>query len=266
MGTGTVLYTTPRSQTPEKFNRPVEGKLLIVGAGGHSRRALHTKLYGLGFDIGEAPSWEEALVLCRVLRYDAVLLDLDIPGMNGMKAFVELRRLLPHGAILVLSADGHQERKVEVLEAGADDYLTKPFHMGELTARIRAALRRSATIAAQETRAITIGDLSLDPVRYLVQKAGRRIHLTPREFDLLRCLMMQPGMPLTHGRLLHILWGDDYASQIECLRTFVRQLRKKIEDDPAAPRYVLTQSGIGYRFVDPEDLSPKENKGANTSR
>jgi two-component system, OmpR family, KDP operon response regulator KdpE len=258
MGTGTVLYTTPRSQTPEKSNRPVEGKILIVGAGGHSRRALHTKLYGLGFDIGEATSWEEALVLCGVLHYDAVLLDLDIPGINGMEAFVELRRLLPRGAILVLSADGRLERKVEVLEAGADDYLTKPFHMGELTARIRAALRRAVKVAAQETRVVTIGDLSLDPVRYLVQKAGRRIHLTPREFDLLRCLMMQPGMPLTHGRLLHILWGDDYAGQIESLRTFVRQLRRKIEDDPGAPRYILTQSGIGYRFADPHDCPRRE--------
>jgi two-component system KDP operon response regulator KdpE len=257
MGTGTVLYTTPRSQTPEKSNRP-EGKLLIVGAGFPSRRALHTKLYGLGFDVGEAASWEEALVLCQFLHYDAILLDLDIPGMNGMEAFVELRRLLPRGAILVLSADGHQERKVEVLKAGADDYLTKPFHMGELAARIRAALRRTATVAAQETRVITIGDLSLDPVRYFVQKAGRRIHLTPREFDLLRCLMMQPGMPLTHGRLLHILWGDDYATQIESLRTFVRQLRKKIEDNPAAPRYILTQSGIGYRFADPDDWPNRE--------
>jgi two-component system, OmpR family, KDP operon response regulator KdpE len=252
MGIGPVACATPRSAPPEISNRP-EGKLLIVGAGVPSRRALHINLYGLGFDIGEAANWEEALVLCRLLRYDAVLVDLDLPGVNGMEAFIELRRLLPRGAILVLSADSQQERKVEVLEAGADDYLTKPFHMGELTARIRAALRRTVTIGAQETRVITIGDLSLDPVRYLVHKAGRRIHLTPREFDLLRCLMMQPGMPLTHGRLLHILWGDDYASQIECLRTFVRQLRKKIEDDPAVPRYVLTQSGIGYRFTDPGD-------------
>jgi two-component system KDP operon response regulator KdpE len=236
----------------EKSSRP-EGKLLIVGAGAPSRRALHTRLYGLGFDVGEAASWEEALVLCRFLHYDAVLLDLDIPGIDGMEAFVELRRLLPRAAILALSADGHQERKVEVLEAGADDYLTKPFHMGELAARIRAALRRAVPAATHETRVITIGDLSLDPVRYLVQKGGRGIHLTPREFDLLRCLMMQPGVPVTHGRLLHILWGDDYAGQIESLRTFVRQLRKKIEDNPAAPRYVLTQSGIGYRFADPQE-------------
>jgi two-component system, OmpR family, KDP operon response regulator KdpE len=258
MGTGTVLYSTPRSRTPEKSDRHAEGKLLIVGAGVPSRRALHTNLYGLGFDIGEAAGWEEALVLCRLLHYDAILLDIDIPGINGMEAFVELRRLLPRGAILVLSADGRQERKVELLEAGADDYLTKPFHMGELTARIRAALRRAVTAAVQETRVIAIGDLSLDPIRYLVQKRGRRIHLTPREFDLLRCLMMQPGVPVAHGRLLHMLWGDDYSSQIECLRTFVRQLRKKIEDDPAAPRYVLTQSGIGYRFADPHDWQTRE--------
>ena len=252
MGVAQALFSVPGSGRREKSNRP-EGKLLIVGEEVPSRRALHTTLYSVGFDIGEAVSCEQALMLCRIVHYDAVLLDLDMPGKNGMGTFVELRRLLPCGAILVLSADDHHERKVEVLEAGADDYLTKPFHMGELTARIRAALRRALTAGAQEKQVITIGDLSLDPVRHLVLKAGRRIHLTPREFELLRCLMMQAGMPVTHGRLLHIYWGDDYASQIECLRTFVRQLRKKIEDDPGTPRYILTESGIGYRFVDPQD-------------
>jgi two-component system KDP operon response regulator KdpE len=258
---GSASYPSFQNFTSEKSTR-AEGKVLIMGTEAPSPRVLHTDLYSLGFDIGETATWEQALVLCRIVHYDALLLDFDIAGTKGMETFAELRRVLPRGAILVLSADNDQERKVEVLEAGADDYLTKPFHMGELTARIRAAVRRSLRTTTQEKLIVTIGDLSLDPARYLVHKAGRRIHLTPREFDLLRCLMLQPGIPVTHGRLLHILWGDVYASQIECLRTFVRQLRKKIEDDPGAPRYILTECGIGYRFVDPEDWLKNQIRAA----
>jgi len=247
-------FQPPVSPPASQANRP-EGKLLIVDDEPAVRRALHSTLYSLGFDIGEAASGEEALALCRIVRYDAVLLDLNMPGKTGIETCAELRRLLPRVSILMLSVVDDQERKVEALEAGADDYVTKPFHMRELTARIRAALRRARTTAAQPEDVISIGEVMLNPARRLVQKAGRPIHLTPKEFDLLHYLMSHAGRPITHSRLLHMVWGEEYASQVEYLRTFVRQLRKKLEDNTGAPRYVLTDSHVGYRFSDPADWS-----------
>jgi two-component system KDP operon response regulator KdpE len=260
MGIAPVFYPPSQSQPwSRKSNKAyptnLRGRLLIVSEDVPARRALHTTLYSLGFDVGEAASREEATALCRAVNYDAILLDADMPSSDGIETFAELRGLLPRSTILMLSVDNDQERKLEALEAGADDYLTKPFHMRELTARIRAAQRRAHTAAEDEEHVITIGEVSLNPTRYLVQKAGQRIRLTPKEFDLLSCLMVHPGIPVTHERLLHTLWGDDYGSQVEGLRTFVRQLRKKIEDNPGAPRYILTESRIGYRFADPAELA-----------
>ncbi len=233
-----------------------EGKVLIVDDEASLRRALHTTLYGIGFDIGEAASGEEAIALCRIVRYDAVLLDVNMPGKSGIETCAELRRLLPRVAILMLSVNDDQERKVEALEAGADDYVTKPFHMRELTARIRAALRRARITSAHSEENIQIGEISLHPARRLVQKAGQPIHLTPKEFDLLHYLMSHSGLPITHARLLHVVWGAEYASQVEYLRTFMRQLRRKLEDDAANPRYLLTDSHVGYRFADPAQFAP----------
>jgi len=151
----------------------------------------------------------------------------------------------------MLSVTDDHERKIEALEAGADDYVTKPFHMRELTARIRAALRRSRASAAQNDELISIGDVELHPARRLVLKLGEPVHLTPKEFDLLHYLMSHAGLPITHSRLLHVVWGSEYANQVEYLRTFVRQLRKKLEDDAGNPKYLLTDSHVGYRFIDP---------------
>jgi len=256
MAIGQAYYPPLQSQKVAQTNRP-EGKLLIVDDESSVRRALHSTLYSLGFDIGEAASGDEAIALCRIVRYDAVLLDVNMPGKGGIETCAELRRLLPRVAILMLSVNDDQERKVEALEAGADDYVTKPFHMRELTARIRAALRRARTAAAQSEEIIVIGEISLNPARRLVTKSGRPIHLTPKEFDLLHHLMSHPGLPITHARLLHVVWGAEYASQVEYLRTFVRQLRKKLEDDAGSPRYVLTDSHIGYRFADPSEWPQK---------
>jgi two-component system KDP operon response regulator KdpE len=227
-----------------------EGKLLVVDDDPSIRRTLHTTLYGLGFDIGEATTGEEALALCRIVRYDAVLLDINMPGKGGIETCRELRRLLPRVAILMLSVSDDQERKIEALEAGADDYVTKPFHMRELTARIRSALRRSRVTSSQSDEIISIGSVELHPAKRLVLKAGEPVHLTPKEFDLLHYLMAHSGLPITHSRLLHVVWGSEYANQVEYLRTFVRQLRKKLEDDAGNPRYLLTDSHVGYRFVD----------------
>jgi two-component system KDP operon response regulator KdpE len=141
----------------------------------------------------------------------------------------------------------HERSKVEALDAGADDYITKPFHLGELTARLRAAVRRGK---APDTGVapIMVGDVHLDPERHLVQKNGRQVHLTPKQFELLQYLMTNAGKPVPHAKLLRSVWGPEYGNELEYLRTFIRQIRVKIEDDPANPRYLLTESHIGYRF------------------
>jgi two-component system KDP operon response regulator KdpE len=181
-----------------------------------------------------------------------------MPGKGGIETCAELRRMKPKLAILMVSVNDDYERKIKALEAGADDYVTKPFHMRELTARIRASLRRTRAVSTVDNEdLITIGDMSLNPARRLVQKAGVTIHLTPKEFDLLHYLMANRGLPITHARLLSAVWGAQYVGQVEYLRSFVRQLRKKLDDDAANPRYVLTENHIGYRFADPSDRFSK---------
>lgn len=237
-----------------------EGRVLIIDDEPSVRRSLHTALFSLGFDIGEAASGEEAIELCRIIKYDAVLLDINMPGKSGIDTCAELRKMRPRLAILVVSVNDDYERKVKALEAGADDYVIKPFHMRELTARIRASLRRTrtTTTAPDIEDVITIGDLSLNIARRLVEKAGSTIHLTPKEFDLLHYLMANRGLPITHARLLSQVWGAQYVGQVEYLRSFVRQLRKKLDDDASRPRYLLTENHIGYRFVDPVDWISKK--------
>ncbi len=251
LNTDSLNYMPTYGHGKEAPTSKQEGKLLVVDDDASVRRTLHTTLYSLGFDIGEASTGEEAIALCRIVRYEAVLLDINMPGKDGIETCRELRRLLPRIAILMLSVNDDHERKIEALEAGADDYVTKPFHMRELTARIRSALRRSRASAAQSDELISIGDVELHPARRLVLKSGEPVHLTPKEFDLLHYLMSHAGLPITHSRLLHVVWGSEYANQVEYLRTFVRQLRKKLEDDAGSPKYLLTDSHVGYRFVDP---------------
>jgi two-component system KDP operon response regulator KdpE len=251
MNADALSHMTAYGHGKEASASKQEGKLLVVDDDPSVRRTLHTTLYSLGFDIGEAGTGEEAIALCRIVRYEAVLLDINMPGKDGIETCRELRRLLPRIAILMLSVNDDHERKIEALEAGADDYVTKPFHMRELTARIRSALRRSRASTAQSDELISIGDVELHPARRLVLKAGEPVHLTPKEFDLLHYLMSHAGLPITHSRLLHVVWGSEYANQVEYLRTFVRQLRKKLEDDAGNPKYLLTDSHVGYRFIDP---------------
>jgi two-component system KDP operon response regulator KdpE len=154
----------------------------------------------------------------------------------------------------MLTVRDDEEDKIEALDAGADDYITKPFHVGELMARVRAAVRRSHATQRDQDTVITIGDIELDSERRLVRKAGEIIHLTPKEFELLRCLMLRAGKPQTHARLLTSVWGTEYGNEVEYLRTFVRQLRQKLEDDPSSPEYILTDSYIGYRFKETEGI------------
>ncbi len=225
-----------------------QAAVLIVDDDVAVRRALHTTLQTLGFTMSEASSGEEALALARAASYDVVLLDMNMSGMDGLETCRQFRRLLPRIAILMLTVRDREEDKVEALEAGADDYITKPFHIRELTARVRAAVRRVQTVEGASSAKIHIGQIELDPARRQVLKAGALIHLTPKEFDLLHYLMAHAGLPITHSRLLNAVWGPEYGGEVEYLRTFVRQLRKKIEDDPATPHYLLTDIQIGYRF------------------
>jgi two-component system, OmpR family, KDP operon response regulator KdpE len=241
-----------------------QGAILIVDDDASVRRALHTTLSTLGFTTAEASGGEEALVLARAAPYDVVLLDFNMPGMDGLETCRQLRRLLPRIAILMLTVRDSEEDKVAALDAGADDYVTKPFHIRELTARVRAAVRRAQALEDNPETSIRIGDIELDPARREVLKTGILIHLTPKEFDLLHYLMAHAGLPVTHGRLLNAVWGPEYGDEVEYLRTFVRQLRKKIEDDPASPKYLLTDIQIGYRFSETELLARRHAVEAAT--
>jgi len=204
----------------------------------------------MGFTVDDASTGEDALQRVREEKYDVVLLDINMPGIGGIRACREMRKSLPRLGILMLTVRDSEEDKVAALDAGADDYITKPFNIRELAARIRAAVRRSSVSYVDPDAEMRIGNIELDPARRLVRKGGEPVHLTPKEFDLLRYLMAHAGLPITHARLLHAVWGPEYGGELEYLRTFVRQLRKKLEDDPAEPAYLLTDSHIGYRFAE----------------
>jgi two-component system KDP operon response regulator KdpE len=210
---------------------------------------LRLSLGALGCGVSEAATGEEALALIDKVRYDAVLLDINMPGMGGMNACREIRRKAPALPILMLTVRDAPNEKVEALDIGADDYVTKPFHVGELIARMRAAVRRATVVApASEDKSLRIGEITLDPDRRTVFKAGMKIHVTPKEFELLHVLMLRSGKPVAHNQLLSAVWGAEYVGQMEYLRTFIHQLRRKLEDDPARPEYIVTDNWFGYRF------------------
>jgi two-component system KDP operon response regulator KdpE len=226
----------------------VRGKLLIVDDETAIRWALRKTLQRMNFEIVEAETGEQAIALVRTVRFDAVLMDIGMPGMNGIEACRRIRQLMPLLGIVMLTVRNTEEDKIHALDAGADDYITKPFHLGELAARLRAAVRRAHASQADDAAPIRIGDIELDPARRLVKRTGMEIHLTPKEFELLHLLMSHAGLPLTHARILAAVWGPEYGGELEYLRTFVRQLRKKLGDDASAPKYLVTDAQIGYRF------------------
>jgi two-component system KDP operon response regulator KdpE len=222
--------------------------VLVVEDEAALRQSLFETLSALGFVIGEAGTGEEAQMRLRMVEYDAVLLDINMPGMGGMEACRLIHRDYPHLPIIMLTIRDEEDDKVEALDAGADDYVTKPFQIRELTARLRAAIRRSKLLPSTPNSLSVIGGLTLDQVRYRVEKHGREIRLSPKEFEMLRYLMHHAGRPIPHSRLLSSIWGPEYGDEREYLRVLVSQLRKKIEDDPANPTYILTESHVGYRF------------------
>jgi two-component system KDP operon response regulator KdpE len=228
------------------------GNILIVDDDPEFRRALHSTLHALDFEIMESRNGEEALNEVKNRRFDVVLLDINMPGMGGIETCRELRRLSPGLQILILTVRESEEDKVEALDAGADDYITKPFSIPELVARLKAAVRRARTGPPDTGKAIVVGRIDLDPERRIVRKGHEILHLTPKEFDLLHYLMANAGLPITHARLLRAVWGPEYGQELEYLRTYIHHLREKLEDDPASPQYLLTEAWLGYRFKEPE--------------
>ncbi len=225
------------------------GSVLIVEDDSALRHSLKSMLEALEFRVDEAWNGETALAEARVKKPEVVLLDLNMPGMGGIATCTKLREMHPTLSIIVLTVRDHDEDKVAALDAGADDYVTKPFRLPELAARLRAAVRRVRQPAANDTqRDLDIGPFHLDPVGYRVTRHGEELHLTPKEFELLHLLMRNAGKPISHARLLTQVWGPEYGNEREYLRTYVSQLRKKLEDDPAAPRYLTTENYVGYRF------------------
>jgi two-component system, OmpR family, KDP operon response regulator KdpE len=228
-----------------------QGRVLIVEDDTSLRRSLRATLGILGFDIGEAGNGEDALMRLRMVDYDAVLLDVNMPGCGGIETCIRIRRSFTRLPIIMLTVRDSEDDKIRALEAGADDYVTKPFQMGELTARVRSAIRRYHAPETASEAPITVGDIVFDPVHRRVEQSGALIHLTPREFDALRILMLHAGCPVTHARLhaaLH-LHGD--VTDRRHLRVIIGQLRKKLGDNSAHPTYVLTDGYIGYRFRQP---------------
>jgi two-component system KDP operon response regulator KdpE len=222
-------------------------RILIVDDEPQIGRVMRTSLSTHHYDVRVAADGEAALELFNDWHPHLVITDLSMPNMGGLELCRRLRRI-SEVPIIVLSVKSEERIKVEALDAGADDYVTKPFGMDELLARVRASLRRTPTQPGKESAVIEVGDFRVDVDAHQVAVKGREIHLTPKEFDLLVFLVQRPGKVLTHHRLLGAVWGGDYSEQTEYLRVFIGQLRKKVESDPANPKYILTEPWIGYRF------------------
>lgn len=226
----------------------LKSKVLVVEDDAGIRQSLFETLGALGFAVGEAHNGEEALVQLRMVSYDAVLLDINMPGMGGKDTCRRICETFPGLPIIMLTVRDDEEDIVESLDAGAFDYVTKPFQIRELTARLRSVIRRRGVPMGEPDLISIVGDITLDPNRRLVEKKGEQIHLAPKEYETLRCLMEHAGKPVRHENLLRSIWGPAYGNEREYLRVVINQLRKKIENDPAHPTYILTESHIGYRF------------------
>lgn len=225
------------------------GLILVVDDDPQIRRVMRTTLTASGYEVNDARSGEQALEKIRAERFDLVLLDVNMPGMGGLEACRAIRSV-SEAAIIMLTVRNAERDKVEALDAGADDYVTKPYGTPELLARIRAALRRAPSPDSAPQR-VLLGLVEIDFASRHVRLRGREFRLTPKEFDLLRYLATHPNRPISHRELLQAIWGPDYGDEVEYLRVFINQLRKKIETDPPNPQYILTEPWFGYRFALP---------------
>ena len=232
-------------------SRPIH--VLVVDDDPTLRKVFRTSLVSSGFAIEEARSGEEAVDILPQHPFDLVLLDISMSGIGGVEACREIRALAPKIGILMVTVRDAEEDMVRALEAGADDYVTKPVRFRELVARMRAVLRRLDANSATQPAVIRVHALEMDIEGHCLRKAGNLIHLTPTEFQLLALLMRNQGVPVTHAKLLRAIWGPEYGTELDYLRSYVRTLRKKIEDDATRPKYILTEPWVGYRFCDPSD-------------
>ena len=240
-------------------------RVLVVDDEPAIRRALGPPLSTLGFEVAEASRGEKALQVLHTENFDCVLLDVNMPGIGGIETLRRIRAFAPRLPVIMLTVRDGEDEKVRALEMGADDYVTKPFSVRELIARMRAAVRRVNAPVRTEDAPIEIGEIRLVPARRSVTKRGQAVHLTRKEFDILHCLMSRAGRVVTYARLLTAVWGADCREEVEYLRTFVRQLRKKIEDDPARPMYLLTDIYVGYRFADAQMLEEAQAGARETN-
>jgi two-component system KDP operon response regulator KdpE len=227
-------------------------RVLVVDDEPQILRALQTNLRGAGYEVETAATAEAALAAAAAHPPDAIILDLVLPDGRGTDVCRELRTWTS-APVLLLSVVGDEKEKVAALDAGADDYVEKPFGVEELLARLRAALRRAGPSGAP---VLEIGELVVDLEKRTVAMGGRNVQLTPHEFELLRVLAQNEGKLLTHPTILREVWGPGYGEESHYLHVYVSQLRRKIESDPARPRYLLTAPGAGYRLVNPVAASP----------
>ena len=225
------------------------GRILVVDDDPQIRRVMRVTLTGQGYEVDDATSGESALDKVRQERFDLILLDLNMPGIGGLEACREIRAQ-SEVAIIMLTVRDAEADKVQALDAGADDYVTKPFGSSELLARIRAALRRSPSTHGPTGR-LTIGPAIVDFDARHVTLRDRSQRLTPKEFDLLRYLAAHPDKVVSHRELLQAVWGPDYGDEVDYLRVVINQLRKKIEAKPATPVFLLTEPWVGYRLALP---------------
>jgi two-component system, OmpR family, KDP operon response regulator KdpE len=224
-----------------------KGRILVVDDDPQIRRVMRVTLVAQGFEVRDARSAEQTFEILQQEKFDLVLLDINLPGAGGLDVCRHVRTS-SDAAIIMLTVRDAEKDKIEALDAGADDFVTKPYSTPELLARIRAALRRVPLSPEGGPHVIQLDDVDIDLVQRHVTVRGRTVRLTPKEFDLLHYLVTHPNIPLTHLRLLQVVWGPDYGNEVEYLRTFINQLRKKIEKNPAKPKYILTEPWVGYRF------------------
>ncbi len=226
--------------------------ILVIEDDTAIRRFLHIALTGQHYRVVEAATADAGLREFGLQAPDMVILDLGLPDRDGMDLVRDLRQL-SQVPVLIVSARGQERGKIEALDAGADDYLTKPFGAGELLARVRVALRRAATTGQTSGNILTAGEITINRDARQVTVAGRMVHLTPHEYRLLMVLLRNVGKVLTHKQLLKAVWGTSQVFETHYVRVYMNQLRKKLEPDPSQPRYILTETGVGYRFNVPEE-------------
>jgi two-component system KDP operon response regulator KdpE len=222
--------------------------VLVVEDEAQIRRFVRSALEGDGCRVAEAETMRQGLIEAGTRKPDLVVLDLGLPDGDGVQ-FVEGLRAWSAIPVIILSARSTEHDKIEVLDAGADDYLTKPFSVGELLARVRALLRRQARAAEGESPVLRFGAVEVDLSRRVVQRQGAAVRLTPIEYKLLAVLLANSGKVMTHRHLLREVWGPAFVESSHYLRIYVSRLRQKLETDPAQPRHFLTETGVGYRFV-----------------